>query len=193
MVDHNVLLQILETEFHVSGSALVWFKSFIIGRTQHVKTGSSFSDFLMLESGLPEGSLHVPVLYNVNSFPLPEIFSEAGFQSSSFADHNSAFAAFSLYSQYDTLTVAIPACFSKIKLWMTRRFLKINDGKTQIMVFGNNKFLNQVVRKETILESGVCIYFSNNVKYLPVGVLMVLTSLECSTFSSALSHFSSSV
>ena len=51
---------------------------------------------------------------------------------------------------------------------MNRQFLKINDNKNEIMVFGNKKVLNSLHLNRTFLDSGVCIRFSDNVKHLGV-------------------------
>ena len=38
-VDHHKLLEILEREIGIEGVALLWFRSFMKGRTQKVKIG----------------------------------------------------------------------------------------------------------------------------------------------------------
>ena len=42
-VDHNKLLSILEKDIGIAGTALKWFESFLKGRTQKVKIGSTYS------------------------------------------------------------------------------------------------------------------------------------------------------
>ena len=58
---------------------------------------------------------------------------------------------------------------------MNRQFLKINDNKNEIMVFGNKKVLNSLHLNGTFLDSGVCIRFSDNVKHLDVWLDKSLT------------------
>ena len=43
-VDHDKLLEILEMDIGITGTALRWFESFLKGRTQRVNIGSSYSD-----------------------------------------------------------------------------------------------------------------------------------------------------
>ena len=51
-VDHDKLLSILEKEIGIAGTALKWFESFLKGRTQKVKIGSTYSEEIELLYGL---------------------------------------------------------------------------------------------------------------------------------------------
>ena len=174
-VDHKLLLNILEFRFHITSSALLWFKAFLTGRTQNVKIGESYSDSLDIAFGVPQGSVLGPVLFNMYCFSLTNTFSESGFDSASYADDNFALRLFSSTFQYEALALSLPACFSKVKLWMNQHSLKMNADKTQIIVFGNKKFLNQLRIKGTFMTSGVCVRFADSVKHLGVWLDQCLT------------------
>ena len=49
---------------------------------------------------------------------------------------------------------------------MALNHLKLNDTKTEIIVFGSQKFKQQVTLQGTFLQSGECIRFADSVKYL---------------------------
>ena len=51
-VDHDKLLEILEKDIGVTGTALKWFESFLKGRTQRVKIGDSYSEPMELQFGV---------------------------------------------------------------------------------------------------------------------------------------------
>ena len=53
-VDHTVLLNILQSKFHITDTALSWLKSFLSGRTQRVKIGDSLSSSLTILFGVPQ-------------------------------------------------------------------------------------------------------------------------------------------
>ena len=42
-VDHDILLQRLQTSFGIDSVALKWFQSYLTGRTQHVRRGTDRS------------------------------------------------------------------------------------------------------------------------------------------------------
>ena len=64
-VDHVKLLEILQEDIGIRGTALKWFKSFITNRTQKVKIGDTFSDIIELLFGVPQGSVLGPILFKI--------------------------------------------------------------------------------------------------------------------------------
>ena len=56
-VDHTKLLEILEKEIGIVCIALKWLKSFLIGRTQRVIVGDSFSIISISMYGVAQGSV----------------------------------------------------------------------------------------------------------------------------------------
>jgi len=62
-VDHEVLLQRLSETFGVTDVAHMWFRSYLSGRTQNVRCGSSRSSITYLVCGVPQGSVLRPVLF----------------------------------------------------------------------------------------------------------------------------------
>ena len=167
-VDHNKLLQILFNEIGISGTALQWFKSFLTGRSQRVVVGDSFSDPLTLKFGVPQGSVLGPVLFNIYTRSISNVFSKCGFTSSGYADDNSGSCVFTSQFQYDVLISLIPVLLSNIKSWMDYHFLKLNEDKTQIIVFGNPYFRQSLSIHGLFTHTGNCIRFDDHVKYLGV-------------------------
>ena len=61
---HNLLLLKLES-YGLSKSALNLLKSYLTNRKQCVKIGQRVSEILDIYKGVPQGSIFVPVLFNV--------------------------------------------------------------------------------------------------------------------------------
>ena len=64
-VDHSKLLHILKFEIGIDGTALKWFESFLVGRTQTVKIGDEYSEILELLYGVAQGSVLGPPLFKI--------------------------------------------------------------------------------------------------------------------------------
>ena len=64
MVDHDILIDVLDTAFNVGGKSLDWFKSYLYPRSCKVNIGESFSSNQDLCFLVSQGSLCGQVLYN---------------------------------------------------------------------------------------------------------------------------------
>ena len=167
-VQHDILLKILEESIGVKGIALKWFRSFVSGRTQSVVINGCVSDWLNVTCGVPAGSVLGPILFNIYCRHIDDVFNKCGFTSASYADDNSACKSFAAFNQFNTLYNDVPDCLQKLKQYMTANHLKLNEGKTQIIVFGNERFQQQITLHGTFLAGGECIRFDDKIKYLGI-------------------------
>ena len=59
-VDYQILIEVLQRRFGVSGKALDWLVDYLSGRCQVVRAGDSDSENSALHFGVPEGSVLGP-------------------------------------------------------------------------------------------------------------------------------------
>ena len=64
-MNHNTLLNVLESCFGVKDKALSWFKGYISGRSMQVQINNKISSKKHMECGVLQGSCCGPVLFNV--------------------------------------------------------------------------------------------------------------------------------
>jgi len=62
-VDHHILPQRLEHSYGITGLVRQWFQSYLVGRRQFVRTGSSTSSLARILCGVPQGSVLGPILF----------------------------------------------------------------------------------------------------------------------------------
>lgn len=167
-VDIDKLLHILENDIGIRGTALIWFKSFLVGRTQRVKIEDVLSEFLQVLFGVPQGTVLGPVLFNIYASSLSLVIKNCAFDTCGYADDNSAYKSFALTFQYNVITKNLSDLVNQINEWMNLYFLKMNPDKTEIIMFlpPNLKDRNSI--NGCIFSDGTCIRFSDYVKNLGV-------------------------
>jgi len=133
-VDHTILLSHLEHYVGIKGSALEWFKSYLADRSFCVQLGQFSSSVAPLTCGGPQGSVLVPLLFSLYMLTVGLIFMKHGIPFHCFADDVQVY--FPLKAPSKESLHAVFNCMTDIKTWMDLNFLKLNENKTEIVLFG---------------------------------------------------------
>jgi len=62
-VDDDILIRRLKTSYGLSGMVLQWFQTYLVGRSQCVRTGLSASLLTMIVCGVPQGPVLGLILF----------------------------------------------------------------------------------------------------------------------------------
>ena len=143
-VDHDVLISDLSNDIGIQGTALSWFESFLKSRTQASVVKGCKSSFINLRYGVPQGSVLGPVLFNIYIRKFIQLVRDAGFTVHGYADDHQVTTTFRIEFQYSTLCSVLPKLLNIIKQWMSSRFLKLNAGKTKLLVFSPQNLRDSV-------------------------------------------------
>ena len=174
-VDHELLLTILEKEIGLGGTVLKWFRSFLTGRSQRIRLGKITSDILIIKFGVPQGSVLGPVLFNLYIRSIYSSVKKLGFNIMGYADDHQIIKSFCSQSQSEVLSAQLQSCFEEVKRWMNRFYLKLNDNKTQIIVFGSRNILKELHIHGINLGANTTIRFVSTVKNLGIHMDNTLT------------------
>ena len=165
-IDHDILLRRLELTFGITGSVLEWFKSYLTDRFQTVVVGDERSSKCPLKCGVPQGSVLGPVLFTIYTQPLANVIRKFNVSYHFYADDTQIYGSF-LPQDSDQFFVNIVNCIQEVKVWMDVNRLKLNDDKTEIILFGSDKNLSNV-NKSSISIGDTCISLSSCVKNLGI-------------------------
>ena len=134
--DHRILLARLTDRFGIDGKTHNWFKSYLSGRMQFVAIGSARSSSLSLNCGVPQGSVLGPILYLLYVDPLGDVMRHhVSFHF--YADDTQLYVSFKSFISGDLSRArsTLEACAQDIDKCMLCNKLKVNDDKTELLIF----------------------------------------------------------
>ena len=150
-VNHEILIARLRDRFGIGGTALKWFRSYLSGRSQHVAIGDLvmdrvLSDSKSLSQGVPQGSVLGPIAFTLYTTPLGDICRAHDILFHLHADDQQVYLSFkptNKNAQSQCMT-KLQNCIEDIRTWMSFNFLKLNDDKTEYIMFGTRHQLAKI-------------------------------------------------
>ena len=146
-IDHSILLSRMESVLGVKGSALQWFKSYLLGRKQRIKINDDFSENQEILWSVPQGSVLGALLFLIYIIPLAQLIRSYGLNNHGYADDTQLCLSFKKTSDNAIVKSEIlnlEKCLCDISVWMSQNKLKLNYDKTEIILFGSKKHLAEL-------------------------------------------------
>ena len=151
-VNHQKLLDRLHTTFGIRGNAHKWVESYLKGRSQFVTIKGARSKTQQKTCDVPQGSILGPNLYeDYTAVPVGNIFRRNEILFHIYADDTQAYLPFEINTEKMSLE-RLENCLQEIRQWMAQNWLKLNDSKTEFIVFGSQANLD--VLKTTSVTLG---------------------------------------
>ena len=118
-VDHQILLQRLNTSFGISSTVLEWFTSYLSDRQQRVQHSGHTSTTTMLTYGVPQGSVLGPILFILYTADITKIIEKHELLHHLYADDSQIYG-FCQQSFVDNarLSNKLTNCIGEVASWM---------------------------------------------------------------------------
>ena len=133
-IDHDNLFYILEKYVGIGGSALRLIRPYFSDRTQRLQFDGIMSDFDSLLCGMPQGSVLGQMKFYLYLLPLGAILRHHNIGYHIYADDTQLYISFKCKDPLESLT-KLNMYISDIRVWMIKNKFKINDSKTEFIIF----------------------------------------------------------
>ncbi len=136
-VSHEILLDRLTSQFGITGDALRWLKSYLSNRSQSVLVSGKLSKSVHLKYGVPQGSVLGPGLFSDYSSPIASLIRSFGITAHCYADDTQLYVSFTPGVDETAVRERLESCIKALRGWMSSNKLKLNDQKTEFIIFGS--------------------------------------------------------
>ena len=140
LVAHHLLLNVLTDVFGIEDTALDWFKSYLYPRSFRIYIDGQTSSARDLPQGVAQGSCLGPTLYSCFASTIQEVIpSEVDIHG--YADDHTTKKEFNPNSEEATshCVLMLENTIHDVNQWMKGNKLKMNNDKTEYIVFGSRK------------------------------------------------------
>lgn len=161
-INHELLLAILRF-VGLGQSACALMSSFLRGRTQRVRSGESMSGIVNVVSGVPQGSILGPLLYNIYVSEMPKVVLHCKMHF--YADDTQIYFSFDPKCIRDAES-KINGDLRAIETFCESHCLRLNHAKTAAMVFGPVRSRRVVMEGMKIVMNGGTVGFSSELRNL---------------------------
>ena len=135
----------------VSQTALKLFESYLSGKSQAVRIGTSVSTPFLLLHGVPQGAILSPLLFNIYINDLPSIPRHCILKS--FVDDSKLFLSFYV-KDLDDSTKKFEADLLEVTKWSCNNCLLRNPYKTKLLLLGTRQMLNKIPHELKVVQLG---------------------------------------
>jgi len=140
-VDHQILTEILQRRFGVSGKALDWLADYLSGRCQVLRVGGHDSENSALHVGVPQGSVLGPKAFREYAEDVAHLME--GLQYHLFADDMQG-QKHGRPADVPAIISALEDCATDVSAWCAAKRLQLNAEKTEVLWFGTPANLREI-------------------------------------------------
>merc|ERR1711905_100256 len=146
-VSHEGMLFKLRSR-RVGGPMLSIIEQFLRNRTQRVRVDGSFSGYVDVVSGVPQGSVLGPILFVIYTADLFEVVEN---RLVNYADDSTLYATIKRSSSRQSVAESLNKDLTRISDWCKQLMMKLNPTKTKTLIFGRSRTLTPA-HSDLVLE-----------------------------------------
>jgi hypothetical protein len=138
---YHPLLFIKMVKGGFSDGCVNWVRSYLTGRQQCVSANGRESDWQPVTRGVPQGSVLGPLLFSYYLNDITTVIKHSNFHL--YADDLQIYTHFPLHD-FNNIVVNMNFDIEAIAKWAYRHGLKLNENKTQAILLGTSRLINNI-------------------------------------------------
>jgi hypothetical protein len=139
----KALKERLRESYGIHGTALSWFTSYLNGRRQHVRCGTSRSVATPVLFGVPQGSVLGPILFLLYTADILRLIQQHNLEPHLYADDTQVLGVCDPSATQQLLT-QMSCCIDDVAAWMASNRLQLNTSKTELLWCASNRRQHQI-------------------------------------------------
>ena len=143
-LNHELLIAKLEA-YGFDHESLAFIYSYLSDRKQRTKVNNSFSAYSEITTGIPQGSIIGPLLFNIYINDIFYFVSESNL--TNYADDNTPYA---IDTNIDTLITKLVDDTSKLVTWFNDNYFKMNAEKCKLLITNHADDISAIISGESI-------------------------------------------
>ena len=132
-LSHELLIAKLEA-YGFEKKSLVLINDYLTNRKQRVKINDSFSQWGIIDFGVPQGSIMGPLLFNI--FICDMFYFLEEYEIANYADDSTPFCA---GKNHEVVIETLEQSSTILFKWLKNNYMKVNTDKSHLLLSGNKK------------------------------------------------------
>ena len=168
MVNHDLLLEVLNKRLGVNGRALKWYEQYLKPRKFKVSINNTYSKELTINYSVPQGSIQRSFLFNAYASTISDVIPPT-LKLMGYVDDHSIRKPFkpgnsNNNTEPDTIAIMEDSML-EVRRWMNEVRLKLTESKTEFIYFGSRQQLKKCTFDKININNKTT-QRSDTVKYL---------------------------
>jgi len=158
----------ITNDYYNELKSILWLKSYLLDHRSFVSMGASKSNTITQSTGVPQGSVLMPLLFSIFTTNIGLLISRLGILYHQQADDTKLYTSLNMGNGHSTLQFT--TCTEAVTRWHLKNGLLLNQSKSEALITGSRHQAQSFDATQGFCIAGSTVPFVNNIRLLEVTV-----------------------